>query len=375
VADAMTQLGVRQLAEAQTALDTIVQLGVLNTIADSVAVADAIAMISDFSRAESVTAVDQMTPFANMARTESATATDVLGIIDLNTILVFSRPGEFSIGASIMGAAKTPPAPVPWTPAMLPNAKAWFISDSPSNTLVSGELSILADLSGGGFHASAYGGSATNRATLANTLNGRAVWGGDGSSKLAAFQLGGAANAMLNNASGATIFSVHRKTGGADGVLGLWTKNGDFGRARFTLGRSQTSGGDLEAGGRRLDGDGYQGTGDASDQGTGWMIAAGIGDFVNRSLSTWINGTQKFSSSSWQTSGNTSATDSQIALVGAYGTGGGIAGTLVGDQAEVLMIVGALSVADRQNVEGYLAWRWGMQASLPAGHPYKTAAP
>ena len=28
---------------------------------------------------------------------------------------------------------------------------------------------------------------------------------------------------------------------------------------------------------------------------------------------------------------------------------------------------------DRQKVEGYLAWKWGLQASLDASHPYKDA--
>jgi hypothetical protein len=30
---------------------------------------------------------------------------------------------------------------------------------------------------------------------------------------------------------------------------------------------------------------------------------------------------------------------------------------------------------DRQKVEGYFAWKWGLQANLPAGHPYKAAPP
>lgn len=42
---------------------------------------------------------------------------------------------------------------------------------------------------------------------------------------------------------------------------------------------------------------------------------------------------------------------------------------------EVLVYNGALVTADRQKIEGYLAWKWGLQASLPAGHPYLSAAP
>ena len=38
--------------------------------------------------------------------------------------------------------------------------------------------------------------------------------------------------------------------------------------------------------------------------------------------------------------------------------------------AEVLVFSNALTVADRQRVEGYLAWKWGLQSQLPALHPY-----
>jgi len=36
----------------------------------------------------------------------------------------------------------------------------------------------------------------------------------------------------------------------------------------------------------------------------------------------------------------------------------------------VLFYNNALSNAERQQVEGYLAWKWGLQASLPSTHPY-----
>jgi hypothetical protein len=38
--------------------------------------------------------------------------------------------------------------------------------------------------------------------------------------------------------------------------------------------------------------------------------------------------------------------------------------------AEVLVYSNALGVADRQRIEGYLAWKWGLQSQLPALHPY-----
>jgi len=46
-----------------------------------------------------------------------------------------------------------------------------------------------------------------------------------------------------------------------------------------------------------------------------------------------------------------------------------------GSIGEVLIYNVALNDTTRQKVEGYLAWKWGLQSSLPPGHPYKTAAP
>lgn len=46
-----------------------------------------------------------------------------------------------------------------------------------------------------------------------------------------------------------------------------------------------------------------------------------------------------------------------------------------GEICEVIHIAGTITAANREKVEGYLAWKWGLQGSLPAGHPYKAAAP
>lgn len=44
-------------------------------------------------------------------------------------------------------------------------------------------------------------------------------------------------------------------------------------------------------------------------------------------------------------------------------------------QRTLIAIAGALSTNDRQKIEGYLAWRWGIQASLAPGHPYISSPP
>lgn len=43
--------------------------------------------------------------------------------------------------------------------------------------------------------------------------------------------------------------------------------------------------------------------------------------------------------------------------------------------SEVLIVTGTVTTTLRQLIEGYLAWKWGLQASLPSGHPYLSAAP
>ena len=43
--------------------------------------------------------------------------------------------------------------------------------------------------------------------------------------------------------------------------------------------------------------------------------------------------------------------------------------------AEVVVASSLLSTTDRQRLEGYLAWKWGLEANLPSGHPFKNTPP
>jgi hypothetical protein len=56
-----------------------------------------------------------------------------------------------------------------------------------------------------------------------------------------------------------------------------------------------------------------------------------------------------------------------IGFFGSYYFGGMI--------GEIVIVNEFLSDANRQKIEGYLAWKWGLVASLDVSHPYKTAPP
>ena len=54
---------------------------------------------------------------------------------------------------------------------------------------------------------------------------------------------------------------------------------------------------------------------------------------------------------------------------------GGFQENMTGNVFEVVQYNSDLGQTSRQQVEGYLAWKWGLQANLPVNHPYKNAAP
>ena len=60
---------------------------------------------------------------------------------------------------------------------------------------------------------------------------------------------------------------------------------------------------------------------------------------------------------------------------GIYSISANTVDTWAGFVGEVILYRSALTNTQRQQVEGYLSWKWGMQANLPANHPYKNSAP
>ena len=62
-------------------------------------------------------------------------------------------------------------------------------------------------------------------------------------------------------------------------------------------------------------------------------------------------------------------------VIGSGGRFTGLNQFFDGDLAEVVAIGSNLSTDDRQRLEGYLAWKWSLEANLPSNHPYKYSPP
>jgi hypothetical protein len=50
-------------------------------------------------------------------------------------------------------------------------------------------------------------------------------------------------------------------------------------------------------------------------------------------------------------------------------------GTYNGSISEILIFTRALTLSQRQQMEGYLAWKWGLVGNLPSTHPFKRFPP
>jgi len=125
----------------------------------------------------------------------------------------------------------------------------------------------------------------------------------------------------------------------------------------------------------------------------GTLIPTGTDDFytykiismtINRKIqnkdTNYINGTL-FREVSYPSSDTTNYTaTANRMLIGAYNANATTIQSgyyLNGNIAEIISYTNSYDMSDatRQTIEGYLAWKWGIQNSLPISHPYYNVAP
>ena len=259
-----------------------------------------------------------------------------------------------------------------WAPSTVSTLKAWYVADNASNALVSSQLNVIADKSGNSNTATA--ATTNDRAALiASGLNSRTVWRTASATPTGSFLISN--NTLTNNVAGVTLALVvkpNNVSGGND--MNLFRMNTGTGTtARAMIGRDGATN-FIYAGGRRLDANSFANVTNGADLGVAWMIIIGVFDYANARLTLSVNGTT-YVNSSFQTAGNSDTTNSTSTGLTNRGLGYEATASATGDYAEAAMYQSALNDVARRKLEGYLAWQWGLQSSLPSDHPYKTVAP
>jgi hypothetical protein len=256
-----------------------------------------------------------------------------------------------------------------WTPADTTTALWLDISDTNTTTVVSGSVSQANDKSGNGLNFS-QPTSLWRPPSVTGAQNGLNAASFSPLTDIRSLQ-NASSNIQLTKGVGRfVVLMVAKRTiaiGSNYRILLLVSRNGASGSARAGFySMTNTS---IEAGGRRLDSDSYQGyarTGLTLDR---WNILAADFNFASADLQVGINGDWAARSGGFQSAGNVSDTSPPDVDIGGRINAAATSGYEIGE------IVAAHSGADIQKHEGYLAWKWDLENLLPSGHPYKNAAP
>jgi hypothetical protein len=86
---------------------------------------------------------------------------------------------------------------------------------------------------------------------------------------------------------------------------------------------------------------------------------------TNGSVAFYIDGSSFFTSAS-----NTFSNPASTKRIG-----GTVSYRFTGQVAELIVLSNIPTTTERQLIEGYLAWKWELQANLPNDHPYKSSPP
>lgn len=270
-----------------------------------------------------------------------------------------------------------------WTPAQLTSAVWLDAADSATITLNGSNVSQWNDKSGNNRNATQ--GIASYQPTfVSNVSNGLPAIQTDGGDTL----IIGNRSLLFQNIGRATIAIVVKYVTGtySSNLISAFVSTGaNTSQARFALSPSPnidvTRLGIL---GRRNDTDAVAILNSSTTRASILnSVAIQIGDAIYSSAQAnhFTNGAQDLTDAAFLTSGTTTntipANASLFSIAGVGTTPPPPTNPLPsGCQLfEVLMFNSTLSTNDRQRLEGYLAWKWGTVASLPAGHPYKNSPP
>ena len=240
-----------------------------------------------------------------------------------------------------------------WTPALISTALWLDAADASTVTTVSGAVSQWNDKSGNGRHATQ--GTAGNRPSYTTAaVNNKNVLTFDGSSD------------NLSVATGFTLssfacFVVCEPSAKSNSYIYLISPSST--NFQLSIVSNYAAPGNYEF--YQVAGAGRQ---VISGSGTGQNIA-----YYERSGSAV---TPRFNGGSPLAAATVNGADTIVSShrVGAF-LEAGFTEYYQGNICELLLLGSIPVAAIRQRIEGYLAWKWGLTANLPANHPYKVNPP
>ena len=242
-----------------------------------------------------------------------------------------------------------------WTPSELGSSilTAWYKADSISGSDGDG-VSSWEDSSGNGNDSSQ--GVAARQPTLqTNELNGQSVVRFDGSNDI----ISEGDIADLDVGTGDIWMACLFKSADNSAAQFLFEKGGN------QFGLVATSVGILQA---RMGGN----TNVPQQSSGNWSRTEFVMVTASRVSSTcngFLNGSDMTTTG---TTNSGSINNSNFFDIGAGSVGGQPTN---GDIAEILVGGATLTTANREKIEGYLAWKYGLQANLPSDHPYRFSKP
>ena len=252
-----------------------------------------------------------------------------------------------------------------WTPAQISTA-LWFDAADASTITISTGVSTWADKSGNGNNATQATGSTQpsySATAFPGSLPGVLFDGTDDIMDVSTTAMRNTTHGVywvFSRTSTSGIGDVYRPMIGVRASAGTGTDRGalhyvktsnNFGASYPYYNGPNTNNYDLSSGTAYTNTTGYVMA--FQNNTTGWGV--------------WRNGTLEATTNTLGTPDNTNI---GYSLGGQYSFARRMNGVL----AEMIMVQ-STDTTTRVLIEGYLAWKWGLQASLPAYHLYKNAAP
>ena len=247
------------------------------------------------------------------------------------------------------------PRPQQFLPTSIANIQMWMDGADPAGTGVipsnGSVLSSWADKSGKSYNAS----GVNSPTVVTNAVNSKSVVSYNGSNySFSIIAAGVFSTAMI-------IFFVYK-------VNGAVTYTTPVTRGVFTNGSPI----DQYNNTRFLGGNSYNGYTSAYSHASATSTSL-FTQIIQQSPSTtyneYVNGS---TTSSLSVTGFSASDTASYVYIGTRDNKGT---TFNGYMCELIVYNQMIGLTAQQKIEGYLAWKWGIQASLPAGHPYKSARP